>query len=107
MTIDILDRVASRESLSSVTGAFVHLQAVNKAFGDHRVLHGIDLAIEPGQFVAIVGRSGCGKSTLLRLIAGLDTPTDGRLLVDDAATGWRDSVRLMFQEPRLLPWQRT
>ncbi len=106
MTIDVLDRVASRESLSSVTGAFVHLHGVTKQFGDHRVLHGIDLAIEPGQFVAVVGPSGCGKSTLLRLIAGLDTPTSGSIAVDGAARGWRDIVRLMFQEPRLLPWQR-
>lgn len=106
MTIDVLERVASREKLSSPTGVCVHLQGVSKQFGDHRVLHGIDLAIEPGQFVAVVGRSGCGKSTLLRLIAGLDTPTGGNLAVDDATTGWRDAVRLMFQEPRLLPWQR-
>ena len=90
----------------SVTGADVKLQGVNKSFGDHRVLRGIDLAIEPGQFVAIVGRSGCGKSTLLRLIAGLDTPTAGSIAVDQQTTGWRDVVRLMFQEPRLLPWQR-
>ena len=75
MTIDVLDRVASREPISSATGAFVHLQGVTKQFGDHHVLHGIELAIEPGQFVAVIGRSGCGKSTLLRLIAGLDTPS--------------------------------
>jgi len=106
MTMDVLDRIAAPESLSSVTGAFVHLQGVTKRFGDHRVLRGIDLAIEPGQFVAVIGRSGCGKSTLLRLIAGLDLPTGGRLLVEDASSGWHDSVRLMFQEPRLLPWQR-
>lgn len=106
MTIDVLDRGVSGMSLSNVSGAFVHLQGVTKQFGDHSVLHGVDLAIEPGQFVAIVGRSGCGKSTLLRLIAGLDTLSGGSLAVDDAATGWRDAVRLMFQEPRLLPWQR-
>ena len=105
MTIDVFDRVASWESLSSVTGAFVELQGVTKAFGDHSVLHGIDLAIAPGQFVAVVGRSGCGKSTLLRLIAGLDTPSGGSVAVDDASSGRRDAVRLMFQEPRLLPWQ--
>jgi sulfonate transport system ATP-binding protein len=105
MTIDVLDRVASREPLSSATGAFVSLQGVTKQFGDHHVLRGIDLAIQPGQFVAVIGRSGCGKSTLLRLIAGLDIPTDGTITVDDATPGWRDSVRLMFQEPRLLPWR--
>jgi sulfonate transport system ATP-binding protein len=75
-------------------------------FGAHCVLHGIDLDISPGEFVAIVGRSGCGKSTLLRLIAGLDTPTAGSIAIDRQAAGWRDHVRLMFQEPRLLPWQR-
>lgn len=70
-------------------------------------MHGIDLTVAPGQFVAVVGRSGCGKSTLLRLIAGLDTPTGGRIAVDsDQRGGERDTVRLMFQEPRLLPWQR-
>jgi sulfonate transport system ATP-binding protein len=56
--------------------------------------------------VAIVGRSGCGKSTLLRLLAGLDQPTSGQIEVDGQSKAWRDHVRLMFQEPRLLPWQR-
>ncbi|HEY4174048.1 MAG TPA: ATP-binding cassette domain-containing protein, partial [Rhodopila sp.] len=65
----------------------------------------LDLDIPAGQFVAIVGRSGCGKSTLLRLLAGLDRPTGGTITIDGAVTGWKDSVRLMFQEPRLLPWQ--
>ena len=73
---------------------------MEKSFGDHRVLRGIDIEIPAGQFVAIVGRSGCGKSTLLRLIAGLDRPTAGQVVVAAAP------VRLMFQEPRLLPWQR-
>jgi sulfonate transport system ATP-binding protein len=106
MTIDVLDRVAKHEAQGSVTGAFVDLRGVMKQFGDHLVLQGIDLAIEPGLFVAVVGRSGCGKSTLLRLIAGLDTPSGGRIAVDDTTNGWRDAVRLMFQEPRLLPWER-
>ena len=90
----------------SATGAHLRLRGVTKAFGEHTVLHGIDLDIAPGQFVAIVGRSGCGKSTLLRLLAGLDEPTAGRIEIDDASAGWDGHVRLMFQEPRLLPWQR-
>jgi sulfonate transport system ATP-binding protein len=69
-------------------------------------LCGIDLDVQAGQFVAIVGRSGCGKSTLLRLLAGLDQPTTGKIEIDGRTSGWKDSVRLMFQEPRLLPWQR-
>jgi len=106
MNMDVLDRVSTPDPRVSVTGAEVKLQGVTKSFGDHRVLRGIDLAIEPGQFVAIVGRSGCGKSTLLRLVAGLDTPTSGSIALDQQTTGWRDVVRLMFQESRLLPWQR-
>jgi sulfonate transport system ATP-binding protein len=106
MNMDVLDRVSMPDPRISVTGAEVKLQGVTKSFDDHRVLRGIDLAIEPGQFVAIVGRSGCGKSTLLRLVAGLDTPSSGSIALDQQTTGWRDVVRLMFQESRLLPWQR-
>ena len=106
MNMDVLDRVSMPDPRISATGAEVKLQGVTKSFGDHRVLRGIDLAIEPGQFVAIVGRSGCGKSTLLRLVAGLDTATSGSIALDQRTTGWCDVVRLMFQGSRLLPWQR-
>jgi len=106
MNMEVLERVATSEPIISVAGVSVKLQGVTKDFGDHRVLRGIDLTIRPGQFVAVVGRSGCGKSTLLRLIAGLDTTTQGSIVVDHQTGGWRDVVRLMFQEPRLLPWQR-
>jgi sulfonate transport system ATP-binding protein len=90
----------------SAAGASLCLRGVRKSFGHHTVLPGIDLDIPPGQFVAIVGRSGCGKSTLLRLLAGLDQPTAGRIEIDGVTADTGDGVRLMFQEPRLLPWQR-
>jgi sulfonate transport system ATP-binding protein len=90
----------------SANGAPLRLRGVTKCFGANAVLHKIDLDIAPGQFVAIVGRSGCGKSTLLRLLAGLDRPTAGEIDIDGATSGWQDHVRLMFQEPRLLSWQR-
>jgi putative ABC transport system ATP-binding protein len=51
------------------------------------ILHSLDLRIPDGQFVAVVGPSGSGKSTLLGLIAGLDAPTSGRILIDGQATG--------------------
>jgi sulfonate transport system ATP-binding protein len=106
MNITVQDREPDLDLQVSTAGSAVRLRGVTKAFGDHQVLHGIDLDIRPGQFVAIVGRSGCGKSTLLRLLAGLDQPTSGTIEIDGAAQHWRDRVRLMFQEPRLLPWQR-
>ncbi|HEX2941803.1 MAG TPA: ATP-binding cassette domain-containing protein [Rhodopila sp.] len=97
---------AAAETRLSSNGAAITLRGVTKAFGGRPVLRGIDLTIPAGQFVAIVGRSGCGKSTLLRLLAGLEPPSSGRIEIDGAVSGWRDKVRLMFQEPRLLPWQR-
>ena len=87
-------------------GAMVRFERLDKSFGQRGVLRGIDLSIEPGQFVAVVGRSGSGKSTLLRLLCGLEQPSAGTLRVLDASgTDARAGVRVVFQEPRLLPWQ--
>ncbi len=86
-------------------GAF-RLEGVGKDFGEQTVLRGIDLAVPAGQFVAVIGRSGCGKSTLLRLLAGLDQPTRGRIRLDTEGGDALASTRIMFQEPRLLPWAR-
>src|SRR3984885_14544699 len=106
MNVSVLGTTPDIDLRSSSAGSSVNLRGVTKAFGSQTVLHGIDLDIQAGQFVAIVGRSGCGKSTLLRLLAGLDQPTGGKIEIDGLTGGWRDRVRLMFQEPRLLPWQR-
>ncbi len=59
----------------------LELNQIRKSFGPVDVIHGIDLAIEDGEFVVFVGPSGCGKSTLLRLIAGLDDPTSGDIVL--------------------------
>jgi sulfonate transport system ATP-binding protein len=106
MNVSLVDTVRAPELRVTTDGSSVSLRGIAKSFGVQQVLHDINLDIPAGQFVAIVGRSGCGKSTLLRLIAGLDKPTGGTIEIDGRASGWRDTVRLMFQEPRLLPWQR-
>lgn len=68
-------------------------------------LSGIDLELQPGGFTALVGASGCGKSTLLRLIAGLEQPDDGVILLDGAPVrGPSLDCGLIFQDHRLLPW---
>ena len=88
-------------------GVRLDIQAVDKSYGARKVLRNTRLTIEPGQFVAIVGRSGCGKSTLLRLLAGLESVTRGSIkLGSQAVSGLRDDTRIMFQESRLLPWRR-
>lgn len=70
-----------------------------------RALDGITLDVKPAEIVAIVGGSGCGKSTLLRAISGLDTPSQGRVLLDgEAITQPHEKIGMIFQEPRLLPW---
>lgn len=68
-------------------------------------LRDVNLTIDAGDIVAIVGGSGCGKSTLLRLLSGLDLPTRGRVRVDgDTISAPHPAVGIVFQEPRLLPW---
>lgn len=70
------------------------------------VLDGIDFTVAPGEFVALLGPSGCGKSTLLRLVAGLEPPRAGRILVDDEPVAGPDPSRIiMFQDPTLYPWR--
>jgi sulfonate transport system ATP-binding protein len=91
----------------SVSGVGIRIEQAAKWFGERLVFEGLSLDIAPGQFVAVVGRSGCGKTTLLRMIAGLEPPNGGRILIEDRpVSGLRNDVRLLFQEPRLLPWQR-
>ncbi|WP_024872999.1 ABC transporter ATP-binding protein [Tolumonas lignilytica] len=63
--------------------ADLKLNKVIKRFGDVQTIHGVDLDIKHGEFVVFVGPSGCGKSTLLRMIAGLETITDGAVIIDD------------------------
>jgi NitT/TauT family transport system ATP-binding protein len=71
-----------------------------------QALQDVDLAIEEGQFVSLVGASGCGKSTLLRLVDGLIAPTSGEVRLDgQAVQGAGPDRAFVFQQDRLLPWR--
>ncbi|MGW0811195.1 ABC transporter ATP-binding protein [Nonomuraea sp. NPDC002799] len=97
-------RVPSR---GPVNAAAVTLRGAGHTFGNgHTVLRDIDLDVAPGEIVAILGPSGCGKSTLLRLVAGLERPAMGEILVDGRPVrGIDERCAVVFQEPRLLPWR--
>ena len=87
----------------------LELRAVTKTFtsrwGDTQALQDITLSVAPGEFVCLLGPSGCGKSTLLNIIAGLEKPNSGQVMMDDhLVTGpGRDRV-VIFQEAALFPW---
>lgn len=90
-------------------GAEIIIEQLHKFYGDIQVLEDLNLHIQSGEFLAIVGRSGCGKSTLLRLIADLEQPSYGQIKFK-SAQNFREGItsadiRVMFQDPRLLPWK--
>jgi ABC-type nitrate/sulfonate/bicarbonate transport system ATPase subunit len=71
-------------------------------------LDGVDLDVEPGELAAVIGPSGCGKSTLFQILAGLEQPTSGEVLIDGRADPDRLGVcAFMPQRDSLLPWRRT
>ena len=87
--------------------AYLQLQGIEKFFGEHRAIKGVDLTIEKGEFIVFVGPSGCGKSTLLRLIAGLEQIDGGRLVLDcrdiTHAPSSRRDLAMVFQSYALYP----
>jgi len=92
--------------VSSTGEPTLAVEGLTKRYGDTVALEAVDLAVNEGEFVAVVGPSGCGKSTLLRVLSGLESHFEGRAAVDgvDVRDGGSDAVGMVFQEPRLLAW---
>jgi sulfonate transport system ATP-binding protein len=86
----------------------LEVDRIGKRFANgHEALRHVSLRLRGSEAVAVIGASGCGKSTLLRLVAGLDAPSEGRIVLDGAALdGPSPKVGVVFQEPRLMPWLR-
>ena len=86
---------------------FVRIQGVSKHFGDVAAVNGVDLNIYRGEFFALLGASGCGKTTLLRMLAGFETPSDGKIFIDGVDMAdippYRRPVNMMFQSYALFP----
>ncbi len=87
--------------------ALVRFEAVSKRYGDVPAIDALTLDILPNEFFALLGPSGCGKTTLLRLLAGFETPSEGRILLDgediSAVPPHRRPVNMMFQSYALFP----
>lgn len=86
---------------------YLQLNSISKVFKNTKkeTLQDISFGVEKGEFICIVGPSGCGKSTLLNLVAGLDAPTSGTILLDGKPVEGPGADRVvMFQEAALYPW---
>ena len=107
-----VDQAAQTPDTSSAGGSRperIEVQQVTHFFsGDKRstpAIAGVDLVIEPGEFVCLVGPSGCGKTTLLKLIGGFFTPSEGRVLINGQPVTRPGADRgMVFQAPTLFPW---
>jgi len=89
-------------------GALIEFERVSLSLAGRPILQDVNLEIGKGEFVCVVGPSGCGKTTMLRLIAGLFTPTSGKVRYAGApVTGPRPDIAIVFQDygKALLPWR--
>ncbi|WP_312462414.1 ABC transporter ATP-binding protein [Comamonas sp.] len=83
----------------------ISVQGIAKHYGDFKALDRVDLEIEKGEFVVLLGASGCGKSTLLNLVTGFDKPTAGRIVVNGREVHKVDPhCGMVFQQYALFPW---
>ncbi|QMV75597.1 ABC transporter ATP-binding protein [Comamonas piscis] len=83
----------------------ISIEGIAKHYGDFKALERVDLEIEKGEFVVLLGASGCGKSTLLNLVTGFDKPTAGRIVVNGREVNKVDPhCGMVFQQYALFPW---
>ena len=102
-----MSQVASEARNRGEGGGDLHLESLTKEFGSFTAVDAIDLVVPQGHFFALLGPSGCGKTTTLRMVAGLETPTGGRIMLGDREftyeKPYRRPVNTVFQNYALFP----
>src|SRR6266536_6149737 len=93
-----------------MTDKFISLEGIAKRYpapgGTTTIFENLWLAMNRGEFTCIIGHSGCGKTTVLNILAGLDTPSEGAVIVDNQAIDGPSLDRaVIFQSHALLPWR--
>jgi NitT/TauT family transport system ATP-binding protein len=97
--------------MTSQSSPAIELRGVHKSFrtpsgATHQAVRDLDMTVEQGEFVAVVGPTGCGKSTTLTLVSGLEEPTDGEVMLSGApVTGIDERVGFVFQQDATFPWR--
>lgn len=85
----------------------LEISQLKKSYGKVDVIHGVDITVEDGEFVSLIGSSGCGKSTMLRMIAGLETVTSGTMAIDGSVINNMEpkdrNIAMVFQNYALYP----
>jgi NitT/TauT family transport system ATP-binding protein len=91
---------------SAAAPPVLRIKGVRKFFKDLEAIRNVSLNVAANEFVSVLGPSGCGKSTLLMMIAGLITPTEGEIDINDSPVkSPRPEIGVVFQQPVLLPWR--
>jgi bicarbonate transport system ATP-binding protein len=109
--MQILSTPNNTQSTSVHDGAFLTIEGVTKVYptpngGENVVLGGVDLTVNEGEFICVIGHSGCGKSTLLDMVSGFRTPTDGEVKLQGKVISRPGPDRMVvFQNYALLPWK--
>lgn len=103
-------QVPSAGASLRVDAPLIDLRGISKTFQSGKTsttaLSRVNLGIDPGEFVTVVGQSGCGKTTLLRIVSGLMEPSAGTALMGGTViSGPRPDIGIVFQQPQLLPWR--
>lgn len=91
--------------MNAFSPPFLQIEVARKSYGARHILQNLQLSVQQGEILSLIGASGCGKSTLLSIIAGLDSNFEGQISLNGSKLqGVSRDIGFIFQEPRLFPW---